>query len=310
MILRSIVRPAHLALATAVMTAWLIPPHPASLHAQEPFAPPAAFAEQFQESGGWLGISIEEVSADKAKELKLPGVYGVLVTQVGSDSPAAKAGLKNGDVITDYNGQRVEGTIQFRRLVRETPSGHTAQMSVWRNGRTQKLSAEAGKAPAGTGSFLPDFLHDLRVPRFGDRYALPGRPAEPREGGPGRFGFRAPVPNFRAAPGMRMLGISVQDLSGQLGSYFGVPDNQGVLVASVQKDSAADKAGLKAGDVITQVDGNRVRNTVELRDQLRDKREAQSVTLGILRKGTGLSIPVTPDKPQSRPAGPGRRIPI
>jgi serine protease Do len=149
---------------------------------------------------GWLGISIEEVSAAKAQELKLPGVYGVFVTEVGADSPAAKAGLKNGDVITDYAGQRVEGVIEFRRLVRETPPGRTVKITVWRDGRSQTISAEVAKNP-NPG---PDNLFQSMMRRFGSR-------------GPNTFGFGATLP---ATP---MLGITGQDLSGQLGKYFGAP---------------------------------------------------------------------------------------
>jgi len=87
---------------------------------------------------GWLGVGVDEVTAERAKELKLPAERGVLVTEVQADSPAAKAGLKVNDVITEFNGQRVEGTAQLRRLIRETPSGRTVQLTIWREGRTQE----------------------------------------------------------------------------------------------------------------------------------------------------------------------------
>src|SRR5215471_187907 len=86
---------------------------PASLptSAQQPPTPPT-FREAQMPKTGWLGVSIEEVSEQKAQESKLPGVYGVLVMDVGADSPSAKAGLKTGDVITDYDGQRVQGVVE------------------------------------------------------------------------------------------------------------------------------------------------------------------------------------------------------
>src|SRR5574337_1614614 len=82
----------------------------------------SVFADSDGEAG-WLGVAIAEVTADKAKELKLPAVRGVLLTAVEAESPAAKAGLKTSDVVTEFNGQRVEGTAQFRRLGCETPRG-------------------------------------------------------------------------------------------------------------------------------------------------------------------------------------------
>lgn len=236
---------------------------------------------------GWLGVSIEEISAQKAQELKLPGAFGVLVIEVGSDSPAAKAGLKNGDVITEYGGQRVEGVIEFRRLVRETPPARTIKMSVWRDGHSQTITAELGKAENQN----PGDLFQSMMRRFNN-------------GVPNTFGFGATVPP-RA-----MLGITAQDLSGQLGKYFGAPDGEGVLITNVQSNSAAAKAGLEAGDVITKVDGNRVRTMRELFGQLREKREAKNVTLGVLRKGSEMSVNVEPQT--AHLAGPqrSRRVPI
>jgi len=252
--------------------------------AQEPEAPPAIRTAQMPETG-WLGVSIEEVSAQKAQELKLPGVYGVLVTEVGADSPAAKAGLKNGDVIADYAGQRVEGVIEFRRLVRETPPGRTAKMTIWRDGHSQTISAELGKAESLNQE---NPFQDL-MRRFGNP-------------GPNTFGFGATLP---ARP---VLGITGQDLSGQLGNYFGAPDGQGVLITNVESNSPAAKAGLAAGDVITKVDGDRVRSLGELRDLLRAKREANTVKLSVLRKGSEVSVNVEPRRGQS--PGAKRSIPL
>src|SRR5579864_5052210 len=133
----------HLASLVA-SAALLLAPASMPIRAQQPPNPPPLRESQMPETG-WLGVSIEEVSQQKAQELKLPGVYGVLVMEVGADGPAAKAGLKNGDVITDYDGQRVEGVIEFRRLVRETPPGRTAKVTVWRDARSQTISAQIGK---------------------------------------------------------------------------------------------------------------------------------------------------------------------
>jgi serine protease Do len=227
---------------------------------------------------GWLGVSIAEVSAEKAKELKLPAERGVVLTEVNADGPAGKAGLKAGDVITEFNGQRVEGTAQFRRLMRETPAGRTVQLGVWREGRSQNLSVQLGNYPEHAGS---------RVRVFG----------------PKDFDFKFEMPEIHGnilnlmARGP-MLGISAEDLEGQLGNYFGAPDGEGVLVRDVKSGSAAEKAGLKAGDVITKVDGTRVRNLGELREQMRAKRESKTVALGVIRKGSEMSLNVEVEQPK------------
>ena len=107
-----------------------------------PAAPDSPSFEVFSsDSGsGWLGIGMEEISSAKAKDLKLPADRGVLVTSVVDDSPAAKAGLKSGDVITEFDGQRVEGTMALGRLVREVPAGRTVILSVWRDGHSQSIT--------------------------------------------------------------------------------------------------------------------------------------------------------------------------
>ena len=115
--------------------------------------------------------------------------------------------------------------------------------------------------------------------------------------------FSMPNPDFSfAMPAMEargpLLGVSAEDVSGQLGSYFGAPDGTGILIREVRPGMAADKAGLKAGDVIIKVDGKPVHTLAELRAQLRDKTEQKPVSLGILRKGAEMNVAVTMEKPQ------------
>ncbi len=236
---------------------------------------------------GYLGISMQEVTAEQAKELKLPAVRGVFVADVEQDSPAAKAGVKKGDVITEYNGEHVEGTLQLTRLVRETPPGHAAQLSVWRDGRAQNLSAELGHAPGPMEGALRGMNPRMFL----------GNPPAPGPGN-GNNGYNSqqgpPRDGARETPA---LGIAAQDLTPQLGSHFGVPSGEGVLVSDVHKGSAGEKAGLKAGDVITNVDGQAVRNVADLRTQLRAKRSASSIALTVVRDGKETTVNAQPDKP-------------
>jgi C-terminal processing protease CtpA/Prc len=227
------------------------------------------------DGSGYLGVSIEEVSAEKAKELKLGVERGAYIREVSDDSPAAKAGLKVGDVVTEFNGQRVEGTVQFRRMVRETPAGRTVQLTVWRDGRSQNISAQLGSARdhmmRGMRISPPD-IH-IEMPRF-EAFAMVGRTP--------------------------LLGIQADDIRGQLGTYFGVPEGEGILVREVGEDSPAAKAGLKAGDVIIKVDGDRVKTTSDLRAKLREKRESKTVAVGVIRKGAETSVNVEIEQPKPR----------
>jgi len=236
--------------------------------------------------GSWLGVGVAEVTPEKVKELRLPAERGALLGKILPDSPAAKAGLKENDVVTEINGQRVEGSEQFRRMIREIPAGRTAQLSVWRDGRQQNIAVTLGKPEAGHARAMV-------------------APA------PGAFAFHMPdLPDMSALDGLRnfsfsflghsRLGIDAEDLEGDFGNYFGAPDGEGVLVRSVFEDSPAAKAGLKAGDVITSMDGERIRSASELREKLAAKKDAKSVKLGLLRNRSEMSLTVELPSPEQK----------
>ncbi|MGB6431776.1 MAG: PDZ domain-containing protein [Candidatus Acidiferrales bacterium] len=246
---------------------------------------------QIDDSPGWLGVAIEEVSADKAKELKLPSDHGVLLTDVDQESPATKAGLKSGDVVTEYDGQRVEGTMAFRRMVRETPPGRSIAIGYWRDGRAGSVNVELGSL----ASEMQD--HARQMQDRADEMAQRAQQQVEQEMAQHPMVFNFPDNAGMFAGHAPTIGIVAFDLSEQLGNYFGAPDGQGVLVSEVREATPAAKAGLLAGDVITKLDGVRVHNVGQLREQLAAKRDAKSVTLTILRRGAELSVPVEPEAP-------------
>lgn len=234
------------------------------------------------EGPSWLGVETHEVTSDNAKELKLPAERGVVVGRITSDSPAAKAGLKEKDVITEVNGQRVEGSAQFRRMIHEIPAGRAVPLTVWRDGRAQTLSVTLGKAEEGNrvrmnatpGAFvfrMPEVMEIPEIPQMdwgngSDFTMFPG--AHPR------------------------LGIDAEDVSGQFGAYFGAPDNEGVLVRNVNSGSNAEKAGVKAGDVITSFNGDRIRSLGDLREKLAAKKDDKPAKLGVLRNKSEITLTV------------------
>jgi serine protease Do len=237
------------------------------------------------EGSGWLGVEIGEVTPENAKDFKLSATRGVVMQDVEPDGPAAKAGLKEHDVVLQYDGQTVEGTVQFRRLVRETPAGRTVALVISRDGATQNISVELADRSSYYEKKMQGTMRD-----FGRPFAL----STPN------FDFNISSPEIFSMMDMRtpLLGISAEDLTGQLGSYFGAPNNSGVLIREVRSGTPADKAGLKAGDVIIKVDGKPVGALSELRDQLRDKGDGKTVNLGVLRKGSEMTVPVTIEKPK------------
>jgi serine protease Do len=248
--------------------------------------------------GSWLGVETSEVTQEKVKALKLPAERGAIVGKVVPDSPAAKAGLKENDVLTEVNGQRVEGVAQFHRMIREIPAGRAVQLTVWRDGRSQSISATLGKSEArrGRGMLSDDKTFSFRMPNI---------PEMPEIAGMGDFG------NFAFSAGQPRLGIDAEDLQGAFGNYFGAPDGEGVLVRDVYADSPAARAGLKAGDVITSVDGERVRSVGDLREKVRDGKDAKSLKLGVLRNKNALTLNVEIPAPlQKRMRSEGHRTNI
>jgi serine protease Do len=235
--------------------------------------PDAFFGDEM--SGGYLGVGIAEVTTDTVKELKLESQRGVLVKEVAPDSPAAKAGLKENDVVLAYDNQPVQGAVQFRRLVRETPSGHTVNLKVWRDGNELSVPVQINDRMENT---------KMKMDNFRMSGSMDGNKFFVRNGwGPGPT-----------------LGVSAENLNAQLGSYFGVANGEGVLVREVHAGSAADKAGLKAGDVIVKVGDAPVKDASELREQLSKQPDQKSVALGIVRHGAPSSVNVTIEAPKAR----------
>lgn len=256
-----------------------------------PPAPPSDVMMFFQAGGSWLGVGVKEITSERARALNLKDEHGVEITTVEPDSPAEKAGLKPGDVVLEYNGQRVEGTAQFVRFVRETPPGRTVRLTVFRNGSTQTVSATIAERRGRAFRFRTPGAEeefDIRIPRI---EALPD------------------VPRVTMSWRTGMLGIEGEPLrDSQLGDFFGVRD--GVLVRSVLKGTPAEKAGLKAGDVIVRVDDRKVSEPRDITSALRAARDASKTTLPVVvvRERKEMTLQVTlENEPARRPAAPRSR---
>lgn len=217
---------------------------------------------------------------------------GVRIDRVDEDSPAEKAGVQEGDRVVEFDGERVRSTRQLTRLVQETPSGRTVKMTVQRgtDRRTVDITPEADRAAARDRRIGPEIELDIEREIERGLRDLPQR-MEPY------FDFRWREPGLPRADGLPLagrgrLGVQVQPLGGELGEYFGAKDG-GVLVAGVTPESPAAKAGLKAGDVITKVNGEAVKDPGDLVEALGDVKDDGAVTLDILRDRKASSVKAT-----------------
>lgn len=234
-----------------------------------------------------LGATLQDVGPDDVARLKLDAERGALVKDVRAESPAARAGLEAGDVIVRYQGETVQSVAQLARLVAETPPGRTISLDVRRGDASKTLSAT-----------LDEGRRDLA---FGD-FDLPEPPLPPEAPGLGSFGLDEMVGKARAMArkhglvegGPPRLGLTFQEISGQLARYFKLPVEAGLLVSSVEDGGPADTAGLRAGDVILKVGGRDVRDAEALREEVLRAEGGRDLSVAVQRDGKTLELSVRP----------------
>ena len=256
---------------------------------------PAPF--QWISGSGRIGVTVSDVDPTAGKST------GVMVEEVEEDSPAAKAGLKKGDVVVEFDGERVRSVRQFTRLVSETPAGRQVATSVMRDG--QRVSVNVATREAGTSRIFSDSqwqafdtLRDYSV-------TVPPIPARPAKPTPAPRPPRAIAPTPRA-PMMEsfgffrgnQLGVSVSSMSDQLGDYFGT--KTGMLVNDVTEGSAAAKAGIKAGDVIVSVNGSSVENAGDIGRHMQKLESGDEFTVQVMRDKKSLTLKGKVEAPPAR----------
>ena len=227
--------------------------------------------------GAQIGVSIRDLEAGAS------AAAGAQVESVRDESPAAKAGIKDGDVITEFDGERVRSARQLSRLVTETPAGRTVPLKVARDGRQIDLQVTPEPATMMSGAFEAPHVRIERMPEF----RFEGPALERFLPGPGERAWS--WSDHSGAGGRGRLGVGIQSLTPQLAEYFGA--KEGVLVTTVQDDSPAAQAGLKAGDVITAVDGKAVTSPRDLTSAVRDTPSAE-VKLSYVRDRKSADVQV------------------
>lgn len=247
--------------------------------------------------GGRIGVSIRDVGEGDAKAAK-GATAGVLVEDVAADGPAAKAGMRKGDIIVEFDGERVRSARQLTRLVQETPAGRSVPAVLLRDGQRTTVTV----TPEESNRFSFERLHDLedmargfalRVPPVPPAPHAPGAPNPPDAPPPPPTVFR-----FDELLGRNQLGVTLQSLAPQLAEYFGV--KEGVLVTSVSDSSVAAAAGLKAGDVITSFNGASVNDPGDLRRQVQQLKDGDDFTVVVTRDHKSVTLKGKADWPERR----------
>lgn len=252
--------------------------------AQQPATPatPAAQAESSTaiaiapQGGNFLGITATEVTRENMGRYSLREPRGVVVTRVSDDSPASRAGLKAGDVILRFDGEQVTTYRKLQRLISEAAPEQNVRLGISRNGAEQEISVTLGS----------------RKDRYQDLIQV--YPAQP--GAEARTlleGLRnQAVIGFGSG---RRIGVGTTELTKQLADYFGVQGGRGVLVTSVVENSPAARAGIRAGDVITEAEGEKIESSGDLSRAINRKTEG-AVNLRIVRDRNPITVTVTPEK--------------
>jgi serine protease Do len=223
------------------------------------FAIPASMAgrvyHQIVGSGkvtrGWLGVTIQSMTPELAKSFNLPEDKGVLVADVQSNGPAAKAGIQSGDVILAYNGKELHSSNDLSLAVADTPVGNSATLKVLREGKDLSMQVTVGERPADVA---------------------------------------ANFPSSTSRQEQGKLGITVENITPEAARQMQLSSNVGALVTEVRPNSPADDVGIRAGDVIRSINNANVANAGDMASATRNLKSGDTVRLRILRNGQNLFV--------------------
>jgi len=224
--------------------------------------PPSAFAvcgpddvvviDAKPDGGGWLGVSIQDMTPGLAKSMAVDIKKGALVNEVIEGSPAADAGIRDEDIIIEFNGKSVDGANDLAGKVQQVEPKSTASLVLIRGAERKSLEVTVGEA------------RRKRVHAF-------THPVPPM------------APRFHMLMSHSSLGMETQEMTDQLAGYFGAPENEGVLITAVEEDGAAKKAGLKAGDVVLKVGSQTIREEDDIWDEVEEYKKGDKIPFDIIR---------------------------
>jgi serine protease Do len=208
---------------------------------------------------GYLGVQMQELEPDVAVKLGVAAAGGVLVSRVNDDTPASKAGIQDGDVITSVGGKPVKEMRELQRAIAAVTPGSSVDMAIIRDGKPKTLSVTVQEQPKDLGV--------ARSPRF-----------------------RAPRPDAPTIP-IDKIGVEVMELSAEQAEQLGYKGTRGVLVTQVDPDGAAAASGLRRGMVIAKVEKQSVESAKDTRDAVNKVlSKDKSVLLQVWTPGGGTQF--------------------
>jgi serine protease Do len=269
-------------LTTLTVLPLLLSPSHAAQSWSWPMDSGSSFGYSSEESGtgAYLGVDISDVSTERLSALKLKEEKGVEVTMVDQDAPAGKAGIREHDVILTMNGTPVESAAQLRRMIHETPAGRVVTFDLSRDGQPLTVKVQLGDRHKEFSYKMDDKDFHVKLP------PMPNLPD-----------FDMPQVNVVVVHSSARSGLMVENLTPQLGEFFGVKNGSGVLIRSVEKGSRGEKAGFRAGDVIVKVNDQPVHDSSDFTQALRSRHG--SVSVGVIRdkkeQNLNLTLPERKD---------------
>lgn len=236
----------------------------------------------------WMGITTQTVDKDLSDAFNLNIDHGAIINDVYGDSPADKAGLKEDDIIISFNGNKIFDYDDLIDNLEDSKPGDKVDLTIMRDDKQMDINITLGEKP--NNKDLYKFYNTPTPP------PVPGVPAPPHvfNYGNKNHGYYSITPESNA-----YIGVELTDLTDQLKNYFGVDEDEGVLISAVEKDSPAEKAGLKAGDVIIKVDNEDVENYSEVKDIITEKDKGDEVSLVIVRNRQKKDFAVTVDEKEN-----------
>ncbi len=251
---------------------------------------PAEFPEfLFYSAQGYLGVDLEGIDSDHLSSLGVKDTHGAEVVMVDHDAPAGKSGLKVHDVILQLDGQAIENVDQLRHRLHELPSGRTITLLISRAGNAITMTVQlCDRAVLQQKAWSQHFS----VPE-------PARPAQ-NEGGESFLGSPGPsAPAFLGTmmPNALYVGADVNPVRTQLADYFGVRSGTGLLVESVDDQSPASRAGMKAGDVVVKVESQQMTSRNDWLKAIRNHR-GQMVQVTVMRNKQEQVLSMSAGRPK------------